>query len=129
MSKEQLSEFEMSYRKGYTDHKGHGGNMVGGNMASSINDATPAEWDAAAEKLRFSATIEAAPDMVDKPAHYHQGAIECIEYIRGQLTEEQFKGYLTGSLYKYVHRFQYKNGEEDLKKARWFLDKLLGEAQ
>ena len=64
------------------------------------------------------------PDMVNSPAHYGSGRIECIEYIEDFLTTEEFIGYLRGNIAKYLHRFRYKNGIEDLKKAEWYLGRL-----
>jgi hypothetical protein len=64
------------------------------------------------------------PDMVNSPAHYGNGSIECIEYIEDFLTTEEYIGYLRGNIAKYLHRFRYKNGVEDLKKATWYLDRL-----
>jgi hypothetical protein len=64
-------------------------------------------------------------DVIEKPAHYNQGGVECIDYIAQQLSEEQLKGYLLGNLHKYTHRWQYKGGYEDLKKAQWYLNRLI----
>lgn len=64
-------------------------------------------------------------DNVSHPSHYGQGEIECIEYIEDFLTEEEYIGYLRGNIAKYQHRWRYKNGVEDLKKAQWYLTRLL----
>lgn len=64
-------------------------------------------------------------DNVNNPAHYGQGNIECIDYILDFLTDEEVIGYLRGNMAKYLHRWRYKNGIEDLKKARWYLNKLI----
>ncbi len=56
-------------------------------------------------------------DNVNSPAHYGSGKIECIEYIEDFLTREEYVGYLRGNIAKYLHRWRYKNGLEDLKKA------------
>jgi hypothetical protein len=64
-------------------------------------------------------------DKVNHPSHYGQGKIECIEYIEDFLTKEEFIGYLRGNIAKYLHRWRYKNGLEDLKKAQWYQDKLI----
>jgi len=64
-------------------------------------------------------------DNVNKPAHYGQGSIECIEYIKDVLTDEELIGYYRGNVAKYLHRWRYKNGVEDLKKARWYLEALI----
>ena len=63
-------------------------------------------------------------DKVNSPPHYGQGKIECIDYIKDFLTPEEFIGYLRGNIAKYLHRFRYKNGIEDLKKAEWYLKYL-----
>jgi len=65
-------------------------------------------------------------DMVNQPPHYNQAGIECIEAIRAA-TGEGYEFYLQGNILKYLWRYKYKNGLEDLKKARWYLDKLIEE--
>ena len=64
-------------------------------------------------------------DMVNSPPHYGTGVIECIDYIEDFLTKEEFIGYLRGNIAKYLHRWRYKNGIEDLKKAEWYGAKLI----
>ena len=64
-------------------------------------------------------------DNVNNPSHYNTGDIECIDGIRASMTEEAFKGYLKGNTEKYIWRYSYKNGLEDLEKARWYLDYLI----
>ena len=64
-------------------------------------------------------------DMVNSPPHYGQGTIECIKYIEDFLSKDEFVGYLRGNIAKYLHRWRYKNGLEDLKKAEWYLSKLI----
>jgi hypothetical protein len=67
-------------------------------------------------------------DNVNHPSHYGQGQIEAIEYIQDFLTEEEYIGYLRGNIAKYLHRWRYKNGLEDIKKAHVYLGWLI-EAQ
>lgn len=64
-------------------------------------------------------------NMVEHPPHYGQGKIECIEYIKDFLTREEYIGYLRGNIAKYNHRWRYKNGIEDLKKAEWYHSRLI----
>ena len=71
----------------------------------------------------------AVGDNVNNPSHYGQGKIEAIEYISDFLTEEEYQGYLRGNIAKYLHRFPYKNGLEDLKKAQWYLGRLIEEVE
>jgi hypothetical protein len=57
-------------------------------------------------------------DMVNAPPHYknHPSRIECI-----QITEHM--NFCTGNAIKYLWRSELKNGIEDLKKARWYIDR------
>jgi len=65
-------------------------------------------------------------DSVDKPAHYNNGSVECIDSIQAMLTPDEFIGYLRGNSHKYRWRFRYKNKPiEDLRKARWYEDRLM----
>lgn len=63
------------------------------------------------------------------PNHYKQGRIETIEAIEAALGQEGFKGYLTGNILKYVWRYRNKNGLEDLKKAQWYLNRLISQVE
>ena len=58
------------------------------------------------------------------PKHYKDGDVECIDAIAAALGEG-FEFYLQGNIMKYLWRYRYKNGTEDLKKASWYLDKLI----
>ncbi|TFE30820.1 DUF3310 domain-containing protein [Cohnella luojiensis] len=68
-------------------------------------------------------------DNVNHPEHYTAGKIECIDAIEAA-TEglDGFEGMLTGNTLKYLWRWKKKNGVEDLRKARWYLDKLIEKA-
>jgi len=66
-------------------------------------------------------------DVVEKPAHYNNGSIEAIEYIKQQ-TGEGFKDYLYGNAIKYLHRHRYKGKPvEDLRKAVWYINRMMEE--
>lgn len=59
------------------------------------------------------------------PKHYVFGGIETIEYLKAKLTPEEYRGFLKGNVLKYVSREAEKNGIEDLKKDKWYLEKLI----
>ncbi len=67
-------------------------------------------------------------DMVNKPPHYNKSGIECIDAISAALGDG-FEYYLQGNVIKYLWRYRYKNGTEDLKKASWYLHKLTDEIE
>ena len=65
-------------------------------------------------------------DMVNRPPHYQsQSGIECIDAIRAQMTDEEFRGYCKGNVAKYLWRWREKGGVESLRKAKWYLDKMI----
>jgi hypothetical protein len=66
-------------------------------------------------------------DLINHPEHYTSSEaacescgfpIECIDVTRHM-------GFNVGNIIKYVWRFNKKNGVEDLKKARWYLEDLI----
>ena len=72
----------------------------------------------------------AIEDLVNKPPHYGDGKIECIDYMKDNMDTMMFMGYLEGNCKKYLHRYRYKGKPvEDLKKARWYLDRLIQEME
>lgn len=75
---------------------------------------------------RIMREIEAGKmeDVVNHPKHYNQSGIECIDAIKAA-TGVGYEYYLQGNILKYIWRYQYKNGVEDLKKAQWYLNKLI----
>lgn len=74
-------------------------------------------------------TIENRPkvqeDTVNHPSHYTDGGIECIEAIEAALSDEEFRGYCKGNCVKYIWRERFKGGTESLKKAQWYLTRLI----
>ena len=80
---------------------------------ASMQSAANANWQA---------------DMVNNPPHYNQAGVECIDAIRAA-TDEGYQYYLQGNIIKYLWRYRYKNGVQDLEKAKWYLDKLIGEIE
>jgi len=59
-------------------------------------------------------------DVINHPSHYTQGNIEVWDFI-----VDQGLDYLEGNVVKYVCRHRYKNGLEDLKKAKQYIEKLI----
>ena len=65
------------------------------------------------------------PDMVNSPPHYTQGGIECIDAIEAALGPEGFEAFCRGNIIKYTWRSPGKNGQQDLEKARWYLNRII----
>lgn len=66
-----------------------------------------------------------AHDPVNHPRHYNTGKIEVIKIMEDQLNSEEYRGYIKGQVIKYITRERHKNGLEDLKKAYWYLGRLI----
>jgi hypothetical protein len=64
-------------------------------------------------------------DIINHPAHYAGTSIETIEYIEDKLSAEEFDGYCVGNVLKYISRYRFKGGIDDLKKAAWYLKRLI----
>jgi len=81
-------------------------------------------------KSKIVKVVKKVKDNVNHPSHYTQGAIECIDAIK-----EATKGLIgieavcTANIIKYVWRWKFKNGVEDLEKAEWYLKRLIKEAK
>lgn len=64
-------------------------------------------------------------EKVNHPEHYSGGKVECIDAIEsavaGLPSDEAF---CLGNVFKYLWRYDRKNGAEDVAKARWYVDRL-----
>ena len=73
---------------------------------------------------------ESNVDMVNHPAHYTQGGIECIDCIKSAIVGKVgIEAFCVGNAIKYLCRYEEKNGVEDVKKARWYIDRLIKELE
>ena len=69
-------------------------------------------------------------DMVNHPSHYNQGGIECIDCIKSAIVGKVgIEAFCVGNAIKYLFRYEEKNGIEDVKKARWYIDRLIKELE
>lgn len=65
-------------------------------------------------------------DSVDHPPHYNNGSIECIDAIASATVGlDGIEAVCTGNIIKYTWRWKKKGKIEDLRKARWYLDRLI----
>lgn len=63
-------------------------------------------------------------DVVNHPAHYEgQTSIECIEAMQISFGKKAVIDFCMCNAFKYLWRHKHKNGSEDLRKAKWYLDK------
>lgn len=83
------------------------------------------DWDGHVSPCAMHSYEDESPhDPVNRPSHYTNGDIECIDAIRAALTDEEFRGFCKGNNIKYTWRERMKGGNQDMRKARWYLQKL-----
>lgn len=87
-------------------------------------DEVKAQWNHDVLKAHLNEKL--VSDNVHAPEHYKLRGldIEAIDAIRGALSEDEFRGFCKGNVLKYTIREGHKNGDEDLKKAKKYLDFL-----
>ena len=69
-------------------------------------------------------------EVINHPSHYTSGKVECIDAIESATNRLQgLEAVCTGNIIKYVWRWKFKNGVEDLEKASWYLHKLIEEVK
>jgi hypothetical protein len=64
-------------------------------------------------------------EKVNRPAHYTAGKVECIDAIESATIGLQgIEAVCTANAIKYLWRWKFKNGVEDLAKSKWYINKL-----
>lgn len=65
-------------------------------------------------------------DVVNHPTHYTKGKVECIDALEAATDGlTGIEAVCTANAIKYMWRWKWKNGAEDIKKAIWYLQRLL----
>lgn len=117
-------------------------------IVASLNGAEPDQetWDEMREINERMATLEKmlgadSPrenSAVEHPSHYTSGGIECIDamkamlagYEQSKISTKFYWHFLSGQVLKYLWRWPLKERPlQDLKKARWYLDKLISDVE
>ena len=69
-------------------------------------------------------------DMVNHPAHYNKGPVECLDAIESAVMGLRgIEAVYAAHVIRYVWRYPMKNGLEDLKKAEFYLQRLIREVE
>lgn len=64
-------------------------------------------------------------DNVNHPAHYERGKYQCIDVMQEIFGVEPVKAFCRLNAFKYLWRSDLKGGDEDIKKAIWYLNKYV----
>ena len=69
-------------------------------------------------------------DVVNKPRHYNQGGIECIDALKAATVGKRgIEAVCVANVIKYLWRYEKKNGIEDIRKAKFYIERLLKELE
>lgn len=64
-------------------------------------------------------------EMVNHPAHYNDGQIECIDAMIDAFGNNEVMSFCKINAFKYIWRAEHKGGVKDIKKAAWYLNKYI----
>ena len=65
-------------------------------------------------------------EMINSPAHYNQGSMECIDAMVGAYGKEEVQTFCKLNAFKYLWRIGHKDDEkQEIGKIKWYLDKYL----
>lgn len=64
-------------------------------------------------------------EKVNHPQHYQECSIECIDAMLIAFGVKKVIHFCKCNAFKYIWRYQSKNGKEDLAKAQWYINKAL----
>ena len=73
---------------------------------------------------KIAETTSHEEDAVNHPSHYETGKFECIEVMEEAFGKAALKEFCVLNAFKYLYRHKRKNGDEDIAKASWYLNKF-----
>lgn len=115
----------------YNDQCGKFENMIASDFNWAKPDATLAykvvgEKPVSIEIIRKPFDFTSVADVVNHPSHYTNGKVECIDAIESATVGKTgIEAVCVANVIKYLWRYEDKNGLEDIKKAQWYLNKLI----
>lgn len=125
--KEMLTAYGIDYRVG-ADAKYRKGisyeDQVRGLKPVNSGSLEDIHGNSMPKTIKFVPFEDTDNDAIN-PNHYKSGNMECIDVLKDVLGEEGFKGFCRGNVFKYLWRYNHKNGKEDLLKAKCYLEKLV----
>ena len=83
----------------------------------------PSETNFRGEKIRMLTSNFKESTL--EPSYYHQNGQDLIDHLSEIFNTDMFIGFMTGNIFKYLTRWQHKNGIEDLEKAQVYLNRLI----
>ena len=94
---------------------------------SLLRDVSDDVLDKCLESIEI---YDANSEMVHHPAHYNQGKVECIDAMAAATVNKRgIEAICVSNIIKYLWRYEAKNELEDVKKAAWYLNRLIDELE
>ena len=88
------------------------------------------EWPDDKLAIAYDHVYKNSPDMVNHPKHYTQGGIECIDALKAATVGKRgIEAVCVANIIKYCWRYEEKNGIEDVRKAKFYIERLLKELE
>ena len=88
------------------------------------------EWPDDKLAIAYDHVYKNSPDMVNHPKHYTQGDIECIDALKAATVGKRgIEAVCVANVIKYLWRYEEKNGIEDVRKAKFYIERLLKELE
>ena len=88
------------------------------------------EWSDDKLAIAYDHVYKNSPDMVNHPKHYNQGGIECIDALKAATVGKRgIEAVCVANIIKYCWRYEEKNGIEDVRKAKFYIERLLKELE
>lgn len=120
--KEMLAVYGIGHTKGADTRYRKGISYE--DQVKGLKPVVPQVLDDEPVKEEITKLVESLDTKVH-PEHYTYSKYECIDVLRDILGEEGFKEFCRGNVFKYLWRYNHKNGKEDLLKAKYYLEKLV----
>lgn len=112
------SHYDKSYKK-YVDEQNE--KIIDKTLKTFLDNAITEDFEPQLPCIEYT---ETNLDMVNHPPHY-EGNIECIDAMVESQGVEAVKDFCVCNAFKYIWRHRKKNKLEDIKKAKWYIDKFI----
>lgn len=113
------------------EHTGSNADIIAYRLQQPTKSEQACDDDAEADdEADLNECIGQDVDVVNHPSHYTKGRIECIDAIDSATTGKSgIEAVCVANIIKYLYRYEEKNGLEDVKKAKWYINKLISELE
>lgn len=115
----------------YWSHEGFGCDIIAYRMQQPTKSEQACDDAAEADdEADLNECIGQDVDVINHPSHYTKGRIECIDAIdSATVGKTGIEAVAVANVIKYLWRYEEKGGLESVRKAKWYLNKLISELE